>query len=240
MKHIFLSVLLLITFFSYSQTVDSFFHNADGFFKKHVSNESVSYASVKKNSSEVDALSRQVGSMNLSKENEATKKTFYINAYNIIVIYEVTKHYPLKSPMDIPGFFDKVKHKVAGQELTLNELEKNKLLSPYKDPRIHFALVCAARSCPPLPNFAFTPDQLDKQLTERTTQALNNPNWLKVQPGKKKVELSKIFEWYNKDFTSGGKSLMEWINHYRKEKIPTSYSISYYEYDWALNDMPIK
>jgi hypothetical protein len=197
----------------------------------------VSYTSIKKNNIEIDGLYKQVGALNLSKENEATKKAFYINAYNITVIYSVAKNYPVKSPMDILGFFDKIKHNVAGDEFTLNELEKSKLLLPYKDARVHFALVCAARSCPPLASFAYKPNQLDKQLTERTTQALNNPNWLKVQTGKKKVELSKIFEWYNKDFTSGGKSLIEWINQYRKEKIPASYSVGYYEYDWALNDV---
>lgn len=240
MKHIFLAPLFLITFFSNSQTVDTFFNDADVFIKKYVSDESVSYASVKKNMTEVDGLYKQVGAMDLSKANAATKKSVYINAYNIIVIHSIAKNYPLKSPMDIAGFFDKIKHNVAGEKLTLNELEKNKLLLPYKDARVHFVLVCAARSCPPLANFAYKPDQLDKQLTERTTQALNNPNWLKVQAAKKKIELSKIFEWYNKDFTSSGKSLIEWINQYRKEKIPASYSVGYYEYDWTLNDAAAK
>ena len=240
MKHLLLIALLLITFFSYSQNVNTFFKDSDTFFKKYVAGGSVSYASVKKNITEIDGLYKQIGAMSLSNENEITKKAFYINAYNIIVIYWVAKHYPLKSPLDDSGFFDKVKHKVAGEDLTLNALEIKKLLLTYKDARIHFALACAARSCPPLASFAYLPDQMEKQLTDRTMQALNNPNWLKVQAGKKKVELSKIFEWYNKDFTTGGKSLIEWVNQYRTEKIPASYSVGYYEYDWALNDMATK
>ena len=106
----------------------------------------------------------------------------------------------------------------------------------YKDARFHFALACAAKSCPPLASFAFLPTTLDKQLTERTTQALNNPNWIKVNDSQKKVELSKIFEWYKKDFTADSKSEIEWINQFRKEKIPTTYAVGFYEYDWRLNE----
>ncbi len=221
----------------HAQNVNTFFNQSDAFFKKYVSNGSVSYTSVKKNIGEIEVLYKQVGAMNVSKENDATKKAFYINAYNVIVIYYVAKHYPLKSPLDNSGFFDKVKHKVSGEDLTLNALEIKKLLLTYKDARVHFALACAARSCPPLASFAYMPDQLDKQLTERTTQAVNDSDWLKVQPGKKSVELSKIFDWYKKDFTTDGKSVIDWINPYRKEKIPASYSVGYYEYNWKLNDM---
>jgi hypothetical protein len=137
--------------------------------------------------------------------------------------------------MDLKGFFDKELHTVAGEKMTLNDLEMKKLLQPYKDARFHFALVCAARSCPLLPSFAFQPGKLDQQLTERATLALNNKEWIKVSANQKKVELSKIFEWYKADFTTEGKTSLEWINQFRKEKIPNNFVVGYYEYDWALN-----
>jgi hypothetical protein len=65
---------------------------------------------------------------------------------------------------------------------------------------------------------------------------LNNPGWLKINNAEKKVELSKIFEWYKKDFTADGKTELEWINQYRKEKIPATYTVGFYEYNWALNE----
>lgn len=219
-----------------AQSPEEFSKHADSFFKKYVSDGAVSYSKIKQNIVEVEGLYQEVGKMNLEKANDAAKKAFFINAYNVIVIYWVAKHYPLKSPLDNSGFFDKVKHSVAGESLTLNALEIKKLLNTYKDARVHFTLACAAQSCPPLASFAYTPDALDQQLTERTAKALNNPNWLKVQPGKKTVQASKIFDWYNKDFTGGGKSLIEWINQYKKEKIPANYAVGYYEYDWSLND----
>jgi hypothetical protein len=146
--------------------LSAFTSSSDYFLKKYVSNGSVAYTKIKQNIGEVEALYALIGKMNLSGVDVAMQKSFYINAYNIIVIYWVAKHYPLKSPLDNSGFFDKVKHKVAGEEITLNSLEIKRLLFPYKDARLHFALACAAKSCPPLASFAYTPITLDKQLTE--------------------------------------------------------------------------
>jgi hypothetical protein len=237
MKKIILLLLLSVpSFLCKSADVKSFLASSDTFFKKYVDNGSVRYTKIKNNITEIEALYKEAGEMKLDGADDNSKKAFFINAYNVIVIYWVVKHYPLKSPLDDSGFFDKVKHKVAGEEMTLNSLEIKKLLTPYKDARFHFALACAAKSCPPLASFAYMPATLDKQLTERATAALNNPGWMKVNAAQKKVELSKIFDWYKKDFTGDGKTEIEWINQYRVEKIPTSYAIGFYEYNWALNE----
>ncbi|MEL7004684.1 MAG: DUF547 domain-containing protein, partial [Bacteroidota bacterium] len=148
----------------------------------------------------------------------------------------VTKYYPLRSALDQSGFFNKVKHKVAGESMTLNFLEVKKLVLEYEDPLIHFALACAAESCPPLASGAYFPDQLKKQLTERTRLSINDKEWLRVKPSQKKVQISKIFDWYKKDFGMSGISTLEFINKYRKIKIPENYMIEYYEYNWGLNE----
>ncbi|GAA0891274.1 hypothetical protein GCM10009122_09530 [Fulvivirga kasyanovii] len=217
--------------------LDSFFKQSDTFFKKYVQNGKVAYKTINSQFSEIESLYKTIGEADLSAASDTEAKAFYINAYNLIVIYQVSKYYPLKSPLDQSGFFDKVKHTVAGTSMTLNFLEIKKLILAYKDPRIHFALACAAVSCPPLADFAYMPGQLDQQLDTRTKLALNDPVWLKVRPDQKKVQLSKIFEWYHKDFVMGGESsVLEFINKYRTKNIPTSYAIAYYEYDWSLNE----
>ncbi|MFZ6013277.1 MAG: DUF547 domain-containing protein [Bacteroidota bacterium] len=231
-----LTLLVLLSWKTSAGKVDGFFQQADAFFKRYVNSGAVAYQAVKKNAVEIEALYQRVGSMDLSTATDGEKKAFLINAYNIIVIYQVSKYYPLKSPLDQSGFFDKVKHTVAGVLMTLNTLEIKELLQTYKDARIHFALACAAKSCPPLASFAYTPEKVDQQLNERATAAVNNGEWLKTYPNQKRVELSKIFEWYKADFTSAGKTQIDWINQFRKEKIPASFSVSYYEYNWALND----
>lgn len=238
MKSIFY-LLVLSLFTSLSTLANSnskdFTERADLFFKKYVKNGAVAYKAIHADKSEIRSLYGEIGAMNLAAFSDSEKKAFYINAYNLIVIYWVTEYYPLKSPLDKSGFFDKVKHKVAGEELSLNALEIKKLLLPYKDGRIHFVLACAAKSCPPLASFAIHPEKIEQQLNERTTLAVNNTEWLKVVNSEKKVELSKIFDWYKGDFTQKGTAI-DWINQYRKIKIPSDHKIEYYEYNWSLNE----
>jgi Protein of unknown function, DUF547 len=230
------AILLLVTSLAYpvsASDLPAFFQKADAFFKKNVTRGSVNYAGI--NKAEMNSLYTAIGSMKLDGFDENFKKAFYINAYNLIVIQSILERFPVKSPMDIEGFFDKRSHTVAGESMTLNALEKEKLLIPYKDARFHFVLVCAAKSCPPLPSEAFIPDQLERQLSARTKLSLDNDQWLKVSAKAKKVEVSKIFDWYKGDFI-GQSTLLEWINKYRSSKIPKDYSVSFYEYDWSLND----
>ncbi len=227
---------IAVAFTSRATDLKSFTAEADQFFKKYVADGSVSYKQIKLNFHEVEILYGKIGSANLTGRSEQEKKAFYINAYNVIVIYWVVKHYPLKSPMDNSGFFDKVRHNVAGEQITLNALEIKKLLQPYKDARFHFVLACAAKSCPPLANFAYTPENVDQQLTTRTRLALNDKAWLKIYPSQKKAELSKIFDWYKGDFGGDEKALISWINLYRSEKIPATYTVGFYDYNWNLNE----
>jgi hypothetical protein len=202
----------------------------------HVKDGLVDYQALAKEPGSVKALYQKIGDISLADASDAEKKAFYINAYNIITIHQIIQNYPVKSPMDINGFFDKKKHQVAGESLTLNQLEKERLLKNHFDPRAHFVLVCAALSCPPLADFAYQADQLDEQLEEKTRQTLNNPDFIRVNQSQKKVLVSKIFDWYKSDFTKN-QSVLEYINQYKDEKIPASYQLDYYEYDWSLNDM---
>lgn len=238
MKKLFILLLVFAINIEISAAdLSSFYSKSDAFFKKYITNGKVDYKTIKANSSEITFLYQEINKMNLTNASEDEKKAFYMNAYNLIVIYQVSKYYPLKSPLDQSGFFDKVKHNVAGESMTLNSLEIKKLILTYKDPRIHFALACAAVSCPPLASFAFKPATMDAALTTRTKKALNDKDWLKVNASSKKVELSKIFEWYKKDFTmNGAKSIIDFINQYRTTPIPENYKVAHYEYDWALNE----
>lgn len=237
--HIKILVVFLVIFTTDAQaaSLPEFFSEADAFLKKWVMKGDVNYAGVKNNLFQIESLYQQVGAMNLSEASKAEEKAFYINAYNLVVIYQVAKYYPLKSPMNKSGFFDQVDHRVAGKEMTLNELEIKQLVLPYGDPRIHFALACAAKSCPPLANFAYQPTELDSQLEQRTKNSVNNAEFIRVDAANNQVAVSKIFDWYKKDFTQGGQTITEFLNKYRSISIPLSYRVAYYEYDWSLNDM---
>lgn len=226
--------LLAFTTISNAQGTSEFFTKADSFFKTYVSNGKVAYDDIKSNPAELDELIKMAEGISISKDKAAEYQAFWINGYNLLVIKSVIENYPLKSPLDVGGFFDKTKHNIGGTSTTLNDIE-NKLLRKNfpKEPRFHFVLVCAGLGCPPIINEAYMPSTLDSQLERQTKKALNDPNFIRVN--KNKVKISQIFEWYTGDFTQDGKSLADFINLYKEESLPEGSKISYYPYDWTLN-----
>ncbi|GAB3811266.1 hypothetical protein GCM10028895_01260 [Pontibacter rugosus] len=153
-----------------------------------------------------------------------------------MVLQQVLEHYPLKSVMDVKGFFDVKQYNVAGQRLTLNQLEKQKLLEPYKDARVHFAVVCAAKSCPPLLNEAYTPEKIERQLQAQAERTLRSNQFIQIQPKTQKVLVSEIFNWYKADFLQDSNSLLSYINRFRSQPVPATYEMGFYTYNWQLND----
>ncbi|WP_091409625.1 DUF547 domain-containing protein [Aquimarina amphilecti] len=233
-KIIFILTLLMVTA-GFSQSATEFFTKSDAFFKKHVANGKVDYKAIKSNPDELNELLDMAASLSVSKSDSKTFQAFYINGYNLSVIKGVINNYPTKSPLNIKGFFDKIKYTLAGKSTTLNDLENKILRKNFPtEARFHFALVCAGLGCPPIISEAYTPSLLEKQLQRQTTIALNNPNFIKVKG--KKVQLSQIFEWYKGDFTQNG-SEIDYVNQFRKEKIPANSKISYYPYNWKLNSV---
>ncbi len=233
MKKIVLLSLLIATQFIQAQIDASFFNKADQFFKTYVTNGRVKYSEIKKSPSTLDALINDIANAKPSKADVANFKAFYINSYNLLVIKGITNNYPTKGPLSINGFFDKIKHKIAGTELTLNAIENEILRKNFsKEPRFHFVLVCAGLGCPPIINEAYTPNKLEAQLERQTKRAINDPTFIRFD--KKRLKISQIFEWYAKDFTQFG-SLVDFINKYRTEKVPAKTKVGFYSYDWALN-----
>jgi hypothetical protein len=225
--------LVFVSCASEANNLDGFFKKSDVFFKEFVSDSKVDYAAIKNNSTDLEKLLDLTKNANLKGLSDNEVKAFWINAYNLHVIKGVVANYPIKSPLDVAGFFDKNQYTIAGNKLTLNDIENKMIREKYNDARIHFVLVCGAKSCPPIIDGAYFPETLEKQLTEQTKLALNNPNFIKVSNGK--VSVSQIFEWYKKDFVNKNSNEIDFLNKYRSEKIPSKSKITYYTYDWTLN-----
>ena len=216
----------------------SFYEDATAFLKKVVTSDGqVNYTVAGREGAALQMLMQRVQSFDVARATPSERKAFYLNAYNLTVIKAVVAAYPLVSVMKVPGFFDKKPYPVAGELLTLNDLENNKLRKVYTDPRIHFALVCGARGCPRLRPEAYTPATLDAQLTEQARIVLSDPQFIRVDGSGNKVLVSEIFKWYEADFKATGKSTLDYINQYRGSKlIPVTAVIDFYSYDWTLND----
>lgn len=217
-----------------AQDTASFFTAADTFFETHVTNGRVDYKTIKNKPAALEALLTQAAAIRVSTSDAATYQAFWINTYNLAVIKGIIAKYPVKSPLKIGGFFDKVKYDVGGVKTTLNDIENKLLRAKFpKEPRFHFTLVCAGLGCPPIIGEAYTPAKLEAQLQRQATIALNNPNFIRVKGNK--VQLSQIFEWYRDDFTQNGNEIT-YINAFRKVAIPAKAKVSYYPYDWTLNE----
>ncbi|WP_196890760.1 DUF547 domain-containing protein [Aureivirga marina] len=231
-------VIVFTTITSYAQTtkLNSFLDKSDTFFKKYVTDGFVDYKGLSKNTKSLDELIELSNEITVPKSNANEYKAFWINVYNLGVIKQIADNYPINSPLDVGGFFKSNKMNLGGKKITLNDLENKLLRGNFEDPRFHFVLVCGAISCPPITDFAYRPEILDKQMDKQTKLALNNPEFLRVKPAENTVEMSQIMVWYTKDFTNTGKTLIQYVNQYRKNQIPEDYKVKYYKYNWKLND----
>lgn len=230
-------VLLLLFVQANAMNMTEFTNKADLFFKKYVSAGKVDYSSIKANSMALNELVTSIGNMSLSGENTNTKKAFYINAYNVLVIKGIVQAYPVQGPLKITGFFKTKKYKLSGSYTTLDQLEKVKLKALGADPRLHFILVCAANGCPQLASYAYRPEKLENQIEMQTRATMRSSYFIRVKSGESKVFVSEIFSWYRSEFPSGDAGLIKYINKYRSssDQIPSSYKVSNYTYDWNLN-----
>ncbi len=134
--------------------------------------------------------------------------------------------------MDLDGgnTWDKKRIEIGGKKYSLNQIEKTILLKDLNEPRVHFAVNCAAKSCPPLHNRAFTASNVQSKLEQLTRQFINNKNYNTLS--EKRLILSKIFEWYASDFGD----VKTFISKYTDMNITKKTKVSYQNYDWSLNN----
>lgn len=212
-----------------------FDHQAwDQFLKTHVSaSGKVDYTAIAKNPTDLNSYTTAISQNPPSNAwSKSQTMAYWINAYNAFTIKKIIDNWPLKSIMDLDGgkTWDVKWIKIGSTTYSLNQIEHEILRPVYKDARIHFAVNCAARSCPPLLNRAWTADRLEQLLQQQTGAFINNPNYNKISSTA--ISLSKIFEWYAEDFGD----LIPYLNAYLKNPIDKQVKISYMDYDWALND----
>jgi Protein of unknown function, DUF547 len=215
--------------------------NYDALLKKYVAGGNVRYAAWKANAADVAALDRiveSIGAENPSDLSRNDKLAFYINAYNAWVIHLVLEKYPLKSVSDwapLDGIFTGKHIKLAGEQVSLDYLEKDLVLKGLDEPRAHFGLNCASRSCPVLIPAAYNGATIDATLSERAKAYMVNPYGVQLSNDGKTARLSMIFKWYEDDFKAAG-GPVAFINKYRPQPLPADVKVEFQDYDWSLNE----
>jgi hypothetical protein len=166
---------------------------------------------------------------------EADRLAYWINAYNAYVLYAVTERPTMRSVNDdSTGFFYFTKYRFGSEEISLYDLENEIVRKEFSEPRVHFALNCAAAGSPDLPPEAFTPERLEDQLARETREICANPD--KVRVTEDEVEISQIFEWYADDFDAAGGPL-ELCRQWGRSDLPPAEEadVSIIPFDWSLN-----
>jgi hypothetical protein len=181
---------------------------------------------------------------------------FWLNLYNALVIQQILSKYPIESIqqkiLGVPNwlaflwFFWKPVYSLGDRRYSLNQIEHKVLRSEFKDPRIHFALVCAAIGCPLLRNEAYFPETVQLQLEDDAKRFINNPDKVRYDAETQTLYCSKIFKWYRQDFLAAAPSILDYIRIYIRindlassnalsDSLPDSATVRYLDYDWGLN-----
>jgi hypothetical protein len=220
----------------------------DQVLKRHVKNGLVDYTALKTGRADLDTYLDQVAAVSESefaRWNQNQQIAFLINLYNATTLRLIIDHYPVKSIKDIGGLFSGPwKQKVVrlwGATTTLDDLEHGILRKRYTEPRIHFALVCAALSCPPLREEACSGAALDSQLDDQGRRFLGDPQKNRIDAPNRVAYLSSIFHWYGGDFEKKSGSVLAFTQPYfpkdaQAELARGDFKIQYLDYNWSLND----
>ncbi|GAA4017945.1 DUF547 domain-containing protein [Hymenobacter fastidiosus] len=169
------------------------------------------------------------------------QQAYWLNVYNAATVYLVLQYYPVASMNEIKvktlkGYksaWEASIVTVGTREYSLNEIEREILRTKFQDPRVHFALVCAAATSPPLLNEAYDGTRLDQQLDGQVQRFLNMPRFNQLAPDH--IRLSSIFDWYAAEFGEGEK-LVAWLNRYTTVPIAATATVEFLSFDWALNN----
>ncbi len=245
------------------------FRHFEKILKNHVDNNGmVNYKALKAKPDNLDSFINIIANLNPDEYetwDHNAKVAFWINCYNALTLKVIIYNYPIKSSFfrsqrypsnsirQIPGVWKKITFTVMGKKLTLDEIEHRILRKRFDEPRIHMALVCAAKGCPPLLNEPYRPKELDRQLAQQSRKFLSDP--LKFRMDNNTVYLSPIFKWFADDFVSKygsnkdfaqykepAASVLSFISGYLEGavqqllKSSEPLKIKYLQYNWTLNE----
>lgn len=223
----------------------AFSHAAwDAALRAHVVDGEVNYPAMSKDK----AFGAYVESLNHVDPNalptREARLAFWINAYNALAAKGIIEGYSPKSLWGKYRYFIGHDHQVGGTELNLYDLEHQILIPAFNEPRIHFAIVCASRSCPKLQSWAYDPVELERQLEHAARAFLNDPLRNRFDREKRVAHLSMIFNWFMGDFIAHSGSLIQYVKPYLddpelvKDLDMTPYRVEFLEYDWSVNGVP--
>jgi hypothetical protein len=209
---------------------------------KYVSEGKVDYAGFQSEEAKLDQYLDLLQGVDPKTLSGKEQFAFYANAYNAWTIKLILTKYPDITSIKELGIFNtgpwkKKVVRLRGETVSLDHIEHDILRPRFKDPRVHFAINCAAKSCPPLGSEPFLAEKLDQQLDDVTRSFINNPQSYRLEG--RNLHVSRIFKWFSEDFNEDALSFfIKYANGELKKKLepqPEKINIKYLAYDWSLN-----
>lgn len=263
--------LFLISFFlipvTYLQAANGFDHSAFNSLLKQYVNEKgeVNYRAIKENPSLLNDYLSQMPAVNekvvLKKWPREEAIALWLNVYHATLIKLIVENYPVTSVQKIPSFWDITAFQIGNEReesfhsYSLNDIRTKKLMKIYRNEKFHLVLSLAAQGGPKLKNEAFTGPTVEGQIFKSTREWVNNPVYVDIVPGHKKIKISKIFKWYANDFklnfgtsepigkfSASESAVLSFLAYYLEDESKIEYlqngkyKIEYPPLDWTLND----
>ncbi len=230
---------LAVLFIPLAQTAELDLNTWGTLLKEAVTDGDVDYT-LWQNNPKFNLLVEQIANVDSSQMDRREKLVFYINAYNILAARGILDGSSPRSLLSRYVYFKRDSYLVAGDRITLHELE-HKIIRPMQEPRIHFAIVCASRSCPILQSEAYTSQDLDQQLTMAASGFINDPERNQFNALDRRADLSSLFQWFEDDFVAAAGSLQAYLapmvdNAEVADLLKRdAFEIHFRKYDWRLN-----
>jgi hypothetical protein len=225
----------------------------------------VYYRALKSDRGKLDGYLNMLGSASIDKLSREERLAFWLNAYNAVVLRTVIDHYPIqnrssdyppRSIRQIPGAFERLPHHLAGRTVTLDQIEQT-VLPEFNDPRVYLALGRGALGGGRLRSEAFSPEQVDKQLTEVANECISRTECVQIDRDAGKVNATAIFSWREKEFVAAyaDKAPPTFSNRSPIERAviafvgpklltiekefldKNTFQVAYKPFDWHLNDL---
>ncbi len=211
----------------------------------------MNYAGLKaRDSAALHDLRNALGRVDADRLTPKQQLAYWINLYNVNVVGVVIDHYPVESILDVSSsrlirhdVFKRPWVSVPSGRISLNDIENEKIRAAFKDPRIHFAINCAAKSCPPIRSEAYAGARIDAQLDDQVRRFAAGPGVRVEKRGDRSVlHTSKIMKWFRDDFEKWGGGEEAFLRRYlppdKAARLSSSSDVAvrYDDYDWTLND----
>ena len=200
----------------------------------------------------LDQLRQHLAAVDPGSLSKPDQLAYWINLYNVSTVNVVVEGYPVKSIRDLStdpiirlNVFKKPSVKTKAGAMSLNDVENTRIREGFKDPRIHFAINCAAKSCPPIRTEPYVGARVNEQLDDQARRFLNGPHGARIEKDGDGVTLhaTKILDWFKDDFETWGggrvafvRKLLPADKQKQLDAAKGKVDLAFDDYDWALND----